>query len=85
MQFSSTTNYQNDSSFCGIPSTLEEPLWYPDSGATHHIMNDSNHFTTKHQYQGNEVVKIGNGAGMPIKHILVLLLMPYPTLMIQLF
>ena len=42
-------------------------MGYPDSGATHNIMNDSNNFTTKLQYQGNEVV--GNGAGMPIKHI----------------
>jgi len=59
----------NASSILGTPSTMMDPLWYPDSGATHHITNDSNLLTKKHPYTGNEVVKLGNGAGMNICHI----------------
>jgi len=29
-------------SILGTPSTIPDSLWYPDTGATHHITNDSN-------------------------------------------
>ena len=29
------------SSILGAPSTVTDPLWYPDSGASHHTTNDS--------------------------------------------
>ena len=46
-----------------------DPLWYPDSGASHHITNDESNFSVKTDYTGNDRVKIGNGSGLIIKHI----------------
>lgn len=34
----------NDSSILVTPSTLNDPLWYPGSGAIHHITNHANIF-----------------------------------------
>jgi len=34
------------SSILGAPSTIIDPLWYPDSGASHHISNDSEVLST---------------------------------------
>lgn len=33
------------------------------------ILHDSNNFTTKHSYIGNDSIKLGNGLGMTISHI----------------
>jgi len=57
------------SSILGAPSTVIDPLWYPDSGASHHITNDSEVFINKSSYQGVDQVRIGNGTGMHIAHI----------------
>ena len=47
-----TQNFDNDSapSILGAPSTIEDPLWYPDTGATHHVTKDSKIFTHKQPY-----------------------------------
>jgi len=55
-------------SILGAPSTLEDPLWYPDSGATHHVTHDSNFFTNKQSHHGAETLKLGNNQGMEILH-----------------
>jgi len=66
-QFFSTED--TTSSILGAPSTINDPIWYPDSGATHHITNDVNNYTKKQAFNGNDVVKLGNGAGMNIRHV----------------
>lgn len=43
--------------------TLFDPLWYPDSGASHHI-NDSTNLSSKSAYTGNEHITLGNGIGL---------------------
>ena len=48
----------------GIHSTTEDPLWYPDSGATHHVTKDPTVYSTKQPYNGTEIVKMGNGSGL---------------------
>ena len=68
-QFSSIVNEDQDQSTLSASSTLDDPLWYLDSGASHHVRNDLNNFFTKAFYHGNDIVKIGNGSGMSIKHI----------------
>lgn len=51
----------------GTPSTTQHPLWYPDTGATHHITLDNSIFSTKTAYTGNDFVQLGNGSGMMIR------------------
>jgi len=65
----SVTNEKYEPSPLGTLSTLSDPLWYLDSGVTHHITNDSNAFTKKTGYHGNDVVKLGNGLGMMIANV----------------
>jgi len=62
-------DYDSTPSILGAPSTIEDPLWYHDTGATHHITKDSNFFTHKQPYQGNDDLKLGNGQGTHIYHI----------------
>ena len=50
-------------------SCLSDPLWYPDSGASHHITNDTNNYNTKTSYTGSEHIKLGNDAGLQIAHL----------------
>ena len=51
------------------PSPVYDPLWYPDSGASHHLTPDSSNFSTKSTYDGGDRVQIGNGLGMSIMHV----------------
>ena len=67
--FSTPQHDEPSSSLLGSPSSLDDPLWYPDSGASHHITNDHTLFTNQQPYQGHANVKLGNGAGMKIAHI----------------
>jgi len=45
------------------------PLWYPDSEATHHMTNNANNFSNRTSYHGHDVAKLGNGSGIPITDI----------------
>lgn len=49
--------------------SLPDPLWYPDSGASHHVTNYSSNFNSKSSYTGSEKIKLGNGAGLKITQI----------------
>ena len=56
-------------SLLGVPSTVDDPLWYPDSGATHHITNNSSAYTNKNSYDDTDTVNMGNGTGLKISAI----------------
>ena len=51
------------------PSTIYDPLWYPDSGASHHLTLDLSNFSSKSTYDGGDLIQVGNGAGMRIQHV----------------
>nr|KYP60841.1 hypothetical protein KK1_023255 [Cajanus cajan] len=51
------------------PSIVVDPLWYPDSGASHHITHDDSTLSTKNTYTGSDKVNIGNGTGLDIHHV----------------
>ena len=55
-------------SILGTPSAIEDPLWYPDSGATNHVTKDPFVFHNKSLYHGSKSLKVGNGQGMNIIH-----------------
>ncbi|KAL4385535.1 hypothetical protein GQ457_15G015190 [Hibiscus cannabinus] len=46
-----------------------ETTWYPDSGATHHITNDSSNLHSGTVYRGNDSLLMGNGSGVAISHV----------------
>jgi len=48
---------------------LHDPLWYPDSGASHHLTSHSTNLSTKTPYIGSEKVAIGNGSRLHITFI----------------
>ncbi|MED6186743.1 hypothetical protein PIB30_118928 [Stylosanthes scabra] len=53
----------NFSNVMTTPSTVQDPNWYPDSVATHHMTHDEQNLTEKESYRGDEQVVIGNGTG----------------------
>lgn len=40
--------------------------WFPDFGATNHVTNDMNNFTSVSEYSGSQQIRMGNGAALPI-------------------
>jgi len=68
-QFSTQSFNDGEPSILVTPFIIEDPLWYPDSGASHHMTYDPTLFTDNQEYQGSANVKLGNGAGMTISHI----------------
>jgi len=68
-QLSISENESSTASLLGAPSSVDDPLWYPDSGATHHITNNSSVYSDKQSYDGTDLVKMGNEKGLFISHI----------------
>ena len=50
-------------------TTLVDPSWYPDSGASHHMTPDSTNLQDSSDYTGSELVLVGNGSGLCINQI----------------
>lgn len=50
------------------PSLSPTSDWFLDSGASSHIVPDLNCLTSYTPYQGIDVVRVGNGHGLPISH-----------------
>ena len=48
---------------------MSGPLWYPDTGGTHHITHDSTVFNKKQNYTGPDTVQLGNGSNLPIYNV----------------
>lgn len=46
-----------------------QSLWYPDSGATHHMASDISSFSDFSSYSGSDQVMVGNGSGLSISNI----------------
>jgi len=66
--YTSSMDYDSTPSILGAPSTIEDPLWYPDTSVTHHITKDSKFFTHKQPYHGNADLKLDNKQGTSISH-----------------
>jgi len=57
-QYSFSVDEDSTPSILGAPLTIEDSLWYPDSGSTHHVTKDSSIFNTKHLYHESESLKL---------------------------
>jgi len=66
-----------DSSILGMPSTVHDPLWYLDSGATHHLTHDTQNLAQKCSYTSKDSVKHGNGSGISISSSSTGFIAPY--------
>ena len=55
-----TTNLQP------VNSSPDHFVWYPDSGATHHVTNDPQTLVDPALYQDPNQLQVGNGTGLPI-------------------
>jgi hypothetical protein len=66
-------SYSSDSNMRALLATPQSPSdeqWYADSGATHHLTtNLANLNVRADEYQGQENIRVGNGTGLPIKHV----------------
>ena len=51
------------------PSTMYDPNWYPDLGATHHMTLDPLNLMEKADYGGSKRVVVGNGSSLQISHV----------------
>ncbi|XP_010248464.1 PREDICTED: uncharacterized protein LOC104591372 [Nelumbo nucifera] len=45
-----------------------DPMWYLDSGVTHHLTPDVDNLQNRSEYMGLDQVAIGNGSGLQILH-----------------
>ena len=43
--------------------------WYLDSGATHHLTNNTANMQVREEFNGSDQLIIGNGQGLPITHV----------------
>ncbi|KAE8665844.1 Retrovirus-related Pol polyprotein from transposon TNT 1-94 [Hibiscus syriacus] len=56
------------------PSFLKptnDVVWYPDTGATHHVTDDQSVFHSGMVYTGDNALHMGNGDGIRIAHVLL--------------
>lgn len=48
----------------------QDPSWYSDIAATHHLTPDINNLTIHYdEYVGTDQICVGNGVGLPIHHV----------------
>ncbi|KAB2594907.1 hypothetical protein D8674_030357 [Pyrus ussuriensis x Pyrus communis] len=51
------------------PQSFPQDTWIVDSGVSHHITSDISALSQVKPFEGSEKITIGNGTGLPIKHI----------------
>jgi hypothetical protein len=65
-------SFQDENPSVALASTSSykvDPNWYSDTGATDHITSDLDHLVMRDQYQGKDMVQVGNGVGLKIGHV----------------
>ena len=69
VQNSQTVPQAYNLNFSPSPVPQDHSPWYPDSGATHHVINDGQNLTDPTLYQGLDQLQIGNGSSLTIYSI----------------
>uniref|UniRef100_A0A2N9HY12 Reverse transcriptase Ty1/copia-type domain-containing protein n=1 Tax=Fagus sylvatica TaxID=28930 RepID=A0A2N9HY12_FAGSY len=60
----------NKQALLATPQTASDDQWYADFGATHHLTADLANLNVRaDEYQGQDNIRVGNGTGLPIKHV----------------
>ncbi|KAJ4744982.1 Copia-like polyprotein/retrotransposon [Rhynchospora pubera] len=73
-RYAEDANYRPNSStyqaYMAQPSSVPSSSdWILDSGATHHVTNDINNFSSFFNYNGGDNLQIGDGSGLNIDNI----------------
>ena len=63
------SQFQNLRALLATPTTIPDPSWYLDLGASHHFIPDPANLLTGSEYLGFGQVFIGNGTSINIQHI----------------
>lgn len=66
---SSSQNNTVPQAFVVTASTVNDPSWYVDSGATAHVTADLANLSLSSDYKGKEKLTVGNGNSLPISHV----------------
>lgn len=65
--------YQNNISvpaaLVATSSTITDPVWFADSGASHHATVEPGNLAEAHKYGGKEKLTVGNGNKHLISHV----------------
>ncbi|QHN88952.1 Retrovirus-related Pol polyprotein [Arachis hypogaea] len=61
--------HANFSNVLATPATVQDPSWYPDSGASHHMTHNEQNLLENEECCGNEQVIVGNGTGFQISFV----------------
>jgi hypothetical protein len=60
---------QGPAAYYTAPHATSDPLWYHDTGSTHHLTNDVSSLNQRvEEYTGNDQIGVGNGQGLRISH-----------------
>ncbi|GAA0165293.1 hypothetical protein LIER_43710 [Lithospermum erythrorhizon] len=65
---SSSNDSSSKTALIATPSTIQDPSWYIDSGATNHITANLNNLSIYHDYDGSDKINVENGQTLPINH-----------------
>jgi hypothetical protein len=56
---------QGPAAYYTAPHATFDPLWYHDTGSTHHLTNDVSNLNQRvEEYTGNDQIRVGNGQGL---------------------
>jgi hypothetical protein len=56
--------------YYSTPALPAEDVWYPDTGATHHVTNELQYLNlSREEYHGQDRIRVGDGTGLPISHV----------------
>ncbi|KAG9137250.1 hypothetical protein Leryth_023704 [Lithospermum erythrorhizon] len=56
------------SALIATPTSMNDPAWYVNSGASNHLTSDFNNVSLATPYEGNDHITVGNGESLPIQH-----------------
>ncbi|TXG52359.1 hypothetical protein EZV62_021528 [Acer yangbiense] len=62
------SNYNQHSAYITSLEMVCDSAWYADSGASSHVIGDSNNLTQKSDFHGKDTLMVGNGQKLSIAH-----------------
>ena len=64
-----SSNFHNPKALIATPTTISDPTWYLDSGASHHFTPNSANLLTSSDYLSSDQVFIHNSTSIKIQQI----------------
>ncbi|KAI5657553.1 hypothetical protein M9H77_26346 [Catharanthus roseus] len=67
--FMGSSSNQNPNVLMATPETIEDPSWYADTRANHHVINNPQNMQHKQDYNGKTSLIVANDSKLGISHI----------------